>query len=498
MIFYKNLKKKKSQTAEVCLSHFDVGLASKNGDSVAKLNHGEMAYNISFEKGFLGTGLGVRALQVPATKNNLDECHTFDMSEVGEVKDLLVDKWYNQTTQEYYYQVFIVDQSNKIRVLPAIDSLGGVAWVQSTRLIDSPPSYCCAYKKQDADVTIYFSSSGALCLGLGQEQLCTNVPEMKSCVVHYGNFFGITKANNNKLIYTIKTRLDTWLANEGLSVVEFLDNRGLFTKLVTFNDYVYLFRENGITKISKYSVDGEFSFTHLYYSPSKIYENSICVCGSKIFFVTRDGLYTFDGNNVSKIMDDYDVYFTNFDNLNCFATCLDGKYYLATKCDFKDGQTIGCESGTFVNNALFEIDINKKTINVLRGVDIKKLATLDTPYYSKVVCSFNTTNKNIVGEVTRDGKMFGDATQKCWTSFETDFGFYNHRKRIKEVILTSKYDCQIKVKSDEETKTFDVFGAEKVQRMQINVSGKSFCVEFLSQNQNMKIDKPKFVFDVVL
>ena len=498
MIFYKkNLNRHHQKQKEYTFSVFEDGLAVEKDDSVAQPTQCHNAYNISFEDGSLSTGLGVRFLQVPADVSHLNNLHTFDMNDIGAVLNVLVDKWYNSETAQYYYQIFIVDFNKKIRALPAIDPYNGRTWIQSERLTEAP-SHCCVYREEDVDSTLFFANSGVVALSYGQEHVYANVPEMLSCVVHYGTFFGITKADRNKLIYTNKLKLSTWTENEGLSVIEFLDNRGAFTKLVTFNDYVYLFRENGITKISKYSLNGDFAFTHLYYSPSKIYENSICVCGDKIFFVTRDGIYTFDGNKVAKVLRNYDKYFKHLKNDYCSSCCLNGKYYLATNCDFQDGQVVGWEDRFYYNNVLFEIDVFNKDVKVLRGVDIKQLAVIDSPYYSKVICSFNSTCTNQLGEIINDGKIINVATPKSWTSFCTDFGYYNKRKKIKEIVLKSKYDCQIKIISDEESKTFSISGRENMQRMQVNVCGKEFKVEFLSSNSDIKICKPKFVFDVVV
>ena len=497
MIFYKNLKRKRNtQQKNLVYSIFSDGETSNVDESLVKANQCKRSYNFSYKDGTLKTGLGIGDLKVPATEADLQTLHTFDFSQIEEIKNIIFNKWYNVNTGKYYYQLLIIDENFKIRMLPMIDEYNGYVWVRENRL-EEEPSFICDYRLNGLESTIYFTTTGALALSYAQSIIYPNIPAMISCVVHYDKFFGITKANRNKLVYTTHTELNEWTASEQQSVVEFLDNSGLFTKLVTFNDYVYLFRENGITKISLYSSNDSFSCTHLYFSPSKIFEQSVCVCGDKIYFATRDGVYTFNGNSVAKVLGQYDVYFKNLNNENCSSACLDGKYYLATKCNFFDNQQVGCESGTYTNNVLFEIDINSGKMDMLRGVDIKKLVSVTCPFANKVVAIFNNTNANKVGEISHDGQVFGQATQKVWESFSTDFGFYNQRKKIKEVILTATNDCKISIESDEENKIFDVFGAENVQRMQINVSGKSFKVTFLTNSQTNKISKPKLVFDVV-
>jgi len=275
-----------------------------------------------------------------------------------------------------------------------------------------------------------------------------------------------------------------------------LDNRGAFLKLVAFNDYVYLFREHGITKLSIYTSKNDFSVAHLYTSTSKIFEKSICVCGEEVFFMTRDGLYAFNGSSVKKICEQYEHIFQNLDNRNCSSACLDGKYYLATKCNFDDSGIVGCENGDFVNNVLFEIDVESQKLNILRGINIKKILAIDTPYISKLVACFYDKPQKI-GELCFCGKYFDDAIVKEWKSYSSDLGEHGKRKRLKELILASSTECEVEIISDEETKTFKFEGSEKEQRLPINIYGKNFQFCFKSSAESCEICKPRVVFEVV-
>lgn len=495
-MFYKNKKHHKNVSEKnVVFSLFANGVVSNIDDSVAQTNLCKRVYNLNYTDGTLKTGLGIKSLELPASLADPDATYTYDFSNLADITDLMFDRWYSSELGGYYYQIQIVDSNNKIWAIPLYDEDGNFIYLVSTRLSHAP-SYSCVYRTGNVDSTLYFSQDGMLTLSLSSETLSSNVPEMISSVVHYGKFFGITKGDH-KLVYTSNLNLSEW-SNNNTSVIEFLDNRGAFKKLVSFNDYVYLFRENGITKISLYSTTGsDFSFTHLYLASSKIYENSICVCGGKILFASRDGMYSFNGNSVKKILQKEDVYFTNLDNTNCSAAFLDGKYYLATKCNFDDGKTVGCESGNYVNNVLFEIDVETEKVNVLRGVDIRKLMAINCPHFSKMCACFYNANKKVIGEVLCDGKDFNNVTQKCWESFKTDFGFQGKRKRIKRLLIQSIYDCKVKIESDEESKEYVIIGNEKEQKLPINVTGSSFLIEFISNTQICKICKPMVVFDVV-
>ena len=494
MIFYKNLKKfKKLKKSNLTFSIFANGAISHVDDSISKPNACKSFYNLSYCDGSLKTGLGFKTFGFPESEENPQETYTMDFSRLGDITDVIFDKWFQTSEEKYYYQMILVNSRHELYTVIFFDE-DKIVYLLTNVLVDDP-SLCSVYRLGDEDIVLFFTKSGLYEISYSSPyHMVQNVPELVSCAVHYDRFFGITKSDR-KLVCTSNLNLDQW-DDANVQTFQFVDNRGKFTKLVVFNDYVYLFMENGITKISLYSSSNDSSFTHLYASPSKIYENSICVCGDKILFVTRDGLHSFDGNHVSKIVSNYDNFFMHLSNENCASACLDGKYYLATKHDFDDGCQIGCETGAFVNNVLFSVDINNFEVEILRGVDIRKLTPVDSPFMSKLCACFYNDNKLLLGELTKDGKVFQSGTSKSWTSFFTDLGYQSKRKKLKEISLISTYDISVKIVSDEDEKIYQIAGSEKEQNIPINVCGKLFQFSFITTNNNCEIKKPMIVFDV--
>ena len=500
LIFYKNLKKhKKTEEKNITFSVFGEGVISNEDDLISKPNECKSFFNFTLLDGALKTGLGFKELEVPASTDNLTYVHNFDFASknITEIKDLNLFRYLDIEDDCYYYHLIIMDQNDQLWTLLLIDNAGGLP-ISKSALYYTDLVSTCPYRIDQFDCLLYFTKTGMIYSSAYNTEKFNDVPALLSCVVHYNKVFGITNTNRNELVYQSNLDLREW-SSEATSVIEFLDSMGAFTKLVVFNDYIYLFRENGITKISSYSSRDEFSFTHLYASTSKIYENSVCACGEVIFFVTREGLFSFNGTSVSKICEEYDNFFKNLDNSNCSSCCMDGKYYLATKCNFGDGEVIGCESNsTMKNNVLFEVDIESKKVDLLRGVDIKKIVSVDIPYYSKVVACFNdASNKGKLGELVHSGKNFNSVTTKKWQSFSTDLGYKGKNKKIKEIILNSSYPCEVQIISDVETKTYSFVGSDKEQRVLASVNGRNFQFVFITNEAESHISKPMIVFDVI-
>ncbi len=67
---------------------------------------------------------------------------------------------------------------------------------------------------------------------------------------------------------------------------------------ISFEDELYLFREGGIARLGVRGDPLAFTAVHLPV-PSGIVKGSVRKCGGKVFFLTQDGLYAFDGKKCS-------------------------------------------------------------------------------------------------------------------------------------------------------------------------------------------------------
>lgn len=496
MIIYKNMKKhKKTLKKDLVFSIFDDEVKTNKDDSVAKPNECKSSFNIISSNGALENGLGFEDLKVPSTIQDVKTEHTFDFaSKIDDIKTISYDRWYNAQTGKYDYMMFMTDSHGTVWLVFLIDEFDGFVFELSGD-VSAQSLNTTVYRIGNKDCTVMFTEQGMQYFASGVKGVYSNVPPFVSSLIYYGRFFGIKNNEKSELVYTSNTDLTNW-SDESTSVIEFLDNKGAFKKIVLFDDYVYLFREFGITKISIYTSKNDFAFTHLYFSPSYIFEKSICVCGEKIFFATRGGIYTFDGRNVDKIQNDYSQMFENFDNTNCCGECYGGKYYFATKYDFGDGQSVGCETANFVNNILIEIDIKTQKVSILRGVDIKTLIRVENPYMSKLCATFYNTNKQRIGQLNRSGKVFESDTRKEWSSFVTDLGCIGKRKKIKQIFIDTKYDCEVVIWSDEGEKTLSFSGKNKTQTQFFSLYGQKFKFSFKTNGQNIKICKPMVIFEV--
>ena len=134
--------------------------------------------------------------------------------------------------------------------------------------------------------------------------------------------------------------------------IELTGERGTLKKVIESNNYLYVIREYGISRVSAWGLQSDFVVKNMYLTTGKLYYNSAVLCGNTILMLCKDGLYYFDGVSMEKLNLGLDKYFENVDNSSAVGAFLDGKYYLACKLNYNDGRTIGCESLTYTNNTV--------------------------------------------------------------------------------------------------------------------------------------------------
>lgn len=488
---------KKSKERNIVFSIFSNGLVSDKDEQMAKPVECKNVYNLVFSGGALKTGLGFKELKIPSSESDTTLHKITLTNSITSLHGMWINRFWSSSRAKFSYQLVFLDQAYNVWVVPVYDPYNGQMWSREGNMssITTPPTNTLNICTESEDSFIFFTSGGMSWLGTSTEGFYQDVPQFISTAVHYGKFFGIENTTHQPLVYTSNLNLKEW-DDEESTLIEFVDDRGASIKVVAFNDYVYIFRERGITKISIYSSKNDFSYTHLYTSSSRIFAKSICVCGDKVLFMTRDGLFSFNGNSVKKICENYDKYFLALDNKNCDSACLNGKYYFASKCNFGDGKQIGCESGTYTNNVVFEIDVLTNEVNIVRGVDVKMFTPIDTSFMSEMAVLFNNANQLTIGQLDKGGKILTQNTSKFWESFVSDLGYQGKRKRINEIVLTTIYDCDLTISSDEETKTFSISGSANEQHIPANLYGQNFSFKFSTSNATCEIRKPMIVFDV--
>lgn len=309
---------------------------------------------------------------------------------------------------------------------------------------------------------------------------------METC---YDLLFGIVEADGNNLSYSENLNPFEWTASEN---VEFLGSRGVITKLVNYNDYLYIFREYGISQLTKFTSSGQFGINNLFVSGAKIYKDTIVNCGDEIMFFARDGMYVFNGSTAKKLDLNINKFFENISNENACATFLDGKYYLACKMNFGDDIELGCETlDAYKNNALVCYNTLTGEVEIARGLDIACILGVEDGNINRILVGFNGEYQSYFGMLNQLNTFQNeDITSYCILK-ETDFGIPNKLKNLTKISIKTQKNCEILIKSDIETKKITISGSNLVQKIKPLVRGEKFEISIISQG-GFKVSLPAF------
>lgn len=332
---------------------------------------------------------------------------------ITKVEGIAFFKQYFSTSGRTVNRLIVYGDDKKVYINQMQDDTYDLFWLYELTFNSAPITL--AFKKDDLDAIILASNDQmkVWCTNYSPYTI-TNAPIITSMCMNEGVLFCTIKEPAFKVWYA--TDLDAENVGNISSTSGYIsleDDLGYARKIVAFNENVYVFRDYGISKINYIKKD--ISVSQIYLSNTKIYTNTVSVCGNNILFMTKEGLYSFNGVKVSKIK--INIFESlKIDNANAVSASLGEKYYLALKLDFNDEDKILCEQNNCVNNALIIFDTNDLSFEIIRGVDIKSLLPVKTDGFEKMLTIFNTGNVDKIGEVKEISKSFDDNLPKYWLS----------------------------------------------------------------------------------
>ena len=103
--------------------------------------------------------------------------------------------------------------------------------------------------------------------------------------------------------------------------------KGEIVALCVLDEYLYVFYEYAISRVQGAGSAKDFCVELLPYSGGRIFGRSVGACGNKIFFLTENGLFAFDGKAVARVCENLALDVKTDDQV-CVHAIAGGKYYL--------------------------------------------------------------------------------------------------------------------------------------------------------------------------
>lgn len=441
----------------------------RHDDSVLDIKVAKNFYNVDFSSGALRDGYGIAAhAAVPS-----------------EAVRYWVYRYFNTNANAYVDQyVFQIATGH----MEFYDS-----YTDKTRFVSGvgyTPVTAINYRVNSEDVLLLSCDGHKLITWNGRKLVeYADSPVISSMALHYERLFVTSKAEPTKLFFSDDLDPTNWniSAGEG-GFIELLDERGELNKVVSFADYLYIFRERGISRVSAFGDQNSFSVTNLYVSAGRIYPESIAVCGNGIMFAASDGLFMFDGYDAVKVL-------RSLDGLIDYASVggcayYNGKYYLSCRMNFDDGKTVGCESGAHTRNGLLVFDTSSGEYSIARGLDIDMINV--ATFHGEELCFAHDSAGG--GVIKRCGKRFDIELDKHWESPFVDLGMPDKTKFVRELYVDSTVDITLGIADGKKTKSYVIKAGKR--RVRPNMSCVRLKLSVDTDHTDINIAAPTVIYSV--
>lgn len=502
MFIKKHIPSKKTNTYKLEYTSFLSGMNTDLDENLMSSKKAKIYYNFDVKNGALKTGIGFEDLTLPKYDSPNSDQRTILLPQGVGFNGVWHFKYYSQTDNKKDHFLVYYGDDNKLYWCKLISLFPQSFYVDQEMSGYPTRPNALQYRLNGVDVMLFTGPTSDMCVWEPESEatIVQNAPKIVSMCLHYDRLFAIVEGERIRLRFSDDLDPTNWETSttEG-GYIDLIDERGPMSRVVSFNDYVYVFRDFGISRIYAYGDQSDFSVSGVHTSSGKIYGGSVAVCGSQIIYLSKNGLYTFDGVSCQKLNLNIDSLFDGISNENCCSAYLDNKYYLACKLNFNDGQALGCESCQegYTNNALIELDLESGNINIVRGVDIVSMTAVEEGFISKLICCFGGQYKNRIGQLNHLGTIFGTTLKKVWSSPKSDMGFANSKKIIKKISILTHSNMCIKISTEDKDYEYSLSAKNTPQTLIPNVGGKLVQISFLSNDSSCDISKPEVIVGVV-
>lgn len=432
----------------------------------------------------LNNSKGIVNATFPKNRTNKTE-KPLKIAETGitSVEGIAFFKQYFPLSESITNRLLVYGNNKKVYINQMLDDTYDLFWLYELEFNSAPITL--SFKQDDQD-TIILASADKMVVWktLYSPYTIEDVPIITSMCMNDGVLFCTIKEPAFKVWYATDLNAENVgniSKNSGYISLE--DELGYARKIVTFNEDVYVFRDYGISKINY--IKKEISVSQIYLSNTKIYTNTVCVVGNSILFMTKDGLYSFNGVKVSKTKVDF-LNSLTVENNGAVASSLGEKYYLALKLNFDDDKQVLCEQGDYVNNVVIAVDTINFGYEIIRGVDVKTLLPVKTEMFEKMLVVFNSQHKNIIGEIVDVPKCVEENLPKFWLG--ENIVDTTNTKLFTKLSVMADAGVKFSVLYDDKTMEFTTY-KNGLNEFTFKICCKEIKMEISSENESAVVNK---------
>ncbi len=470
MITLKGLKIPTVTKKKISLSSFLTKASISENEMLRSLSEVATLYNFDCSDGTLRSGIGIKEFE----GNN-----KLSLSEGEYPKNIYFYKRYDLFSKKCDDRLIIFTSLGYLYSLPLN---GEDELVKISNDAFTAPPVAISYNFFEEDVLILsFSEEGMYILNGNDLSKIEGAPKITSMCIHSERLFATSQNEGTALWFSDDFNPTNWSVSlDEAGYIELPDDRGKLLKVISFLDYVYVFREYGISRIYAYGDQSSFSVDNLYSSVGKIYSSTVTECGGYVIFLSSSGLYRFNGIEAQKILPFYDSYLLGVDNECAKGVFYNGKLYLKLNMKIKNK----------IENAVLVYDVESKVPYIARGLKIDGLELVASEKYEILATSMGK-----LCILDGSGKRFLTPLKKVWESGSTDFFIDTEKKTLQKIHIMTAEPITLYVECDGKTSVYSILEGEN--KVKLSLTGRVFKFKIISRTKSPKILKPCFYFSYV-
>ena len=441
------------RTRKLSIPNFFTGFDSTSDESVLPLSTAKKIYNFDYSSGALTEGWGIKKSGITAK----DVTSVWQFVRYDEVAKCEIKKLMYSCADGSVYT----------------SSPHGYILLNGVNFSSVP--YAVNYRLYGDDVILMCSEEDGMYVwdGINPAYKVENAPAITSMTMHYERMFVSSGGERNTVWFSDDLDPTNWnLSLSDGGFIQLIDEFGPVSRVASFLGYVYVLREKGISRITAYGSQKDFSVVNLFVSSGKIYGASAAVCGDSLVFLADDGLYRFDGLSTRKVAPA--ICGALKSSPLSRGAYSGGKYFVAVRTDAAD-------DGSDENDGLLVYDLKTGAVSLTRGVYIKELCPIGDELFA--VGDFG------VGIVEKCGCVMEVALEKSWCGGLLDFGT-DEVKTVKEFSVDASAAFTLTVSSENASKSFAVLPKKGLTTVRVNVSGRKISFFIIFKSAKVRIARP--------
>ena len=444
----------------------------------------DTCYNFGFRNGKLVAGTGIAPLQ-PVDPVTRQPYPIPTMPPTKATRNLFVARNANASSG---YTTLVVSDKNGLEILPATK---GANWQHVS--CPHPVKQAISYLHEDKDLLLMSGDFDGILIWDGDKvtEVASALRVLSLCV-HEERVFAVVQDKRNEVWFSSAFDPYNWnvSAQEG-GYIAFDGTLGSVRVVKSLGEYLYIFCDYGIYRLSVYADQSQFVLKKVYHSCDRIYAASIVDCKDTVAFASAQGVHLFDGYRVSRLAVRLgDIMPPASEDIS--GVYADECYYLSI-ADNRVGYPYVSLDGAQGKYALLTVDLRTKQMSLARAGRLRSLQPMVTPLQSCAVGLSDDTESVVT--LDQSGNCLGRPPARLWRVNNIDFGKNMQEKVIRNIEYSTTATYVFGVVADGVVREF-VLPPNRHQ-VQIQIKARVFDFYIRSDASDVEIDAPVLTVDVL-